>query len=228
MMVTERGASRSTLSAYEADLRDFCAFLGSKPIEWVTFQDIQAYLVTQNHLSPSTVARRLSSLRQLYTFLMDSGKTRENPLSLMETIAHTPGPSLLTREDIECLLEAAKTWAGAKGKRLSALLHILSAREVSVSELVSLPVTMPVEDLSTAAREALREYMQSRPYFLVQGQESPWLFPSVGQKGHLTRQRFGQLLKELALKIGLGPVHISLSTVRLGLRNYGRRHSNHV
>jgi len=70
-------------------------------------------------------------------------------------------------------------------------------------------VHLPVPTL-----EALQEYLKVRNYFLTHGEESPWLFPSLSQKGHLTRQRFGQLLKELILKVGLNSELISLSAIR--------------
>jgi len=65
--------------------------------------------------------------------------------------------------------------------------------------------------------DILQEYLSVRPCFLAHEQESPWLFPSSSQKGHLTPQRFGQLLKERGVQLGIDPTLISLSTFRAGL-----------
>jgi integrase/recombinase XerD len=232
MMGRERKATRSTLSAYDADIREFYKFFKDRPLEKGTPQDIQDYLLTQQHLAPSTVARRLSSLRQFYTFLTKAGTIEENPFSFIQPHPYKSRSSPRTsEEDVARLLRGAKTWSGQEGKRLCALLQILFISDIPVSKLVSLPLTACVEalrnkklflklqendnrdrivPLTQAALDALREYM------MLQNQDSPWLFPSSSQKGHLTRQRFGQLLKELSLKVGLDPQHFSLYTIRRG------------
>lgn len=222
MMAVERGATRSTLSAYEADLRNFYDFLKGQEAESVTFQDIQSYLMTQSHLSGSTVARRLSTLRQFYTFLISKGKVTENPLRLVETTYHKPETiPFLTEKDVTRLLEGAKRGEGAEGKRLSVLLQIFYETDMSVNDLVALPLTVDyVEGLSSSALEALQAYRAVRAYFLPHGKESPWLFPSQSQKGHLTRQRFGQLLKELAVKVGLDADCFSLAMLRRELHHF--------
>ena len=65
MMVTKRGATRSTLSACETDLRNFYAFLKDQKVNYLTFQDIQDYLLTQKHLSLYSVRRGFSYFRRL-------------------------------------------------------------------------------------------------------------------------------------------------------------------
>jgi integrase/recombinase XerD len=242
MMRTERKATRSTLSAYDADLRDFYKFFKdqklNQPIEAGTYQDIQSYLLTQKYLTPSTVARRLSSLRQFYAFLIRNGKIKENPLSFVQAPPYkSKSLPVLSIEDVIRLLEEAKRGDSGEAKRLVLLLQILYISDIAVNDLVSLPFRVGLEALKSAphcltiqgknkndlrvmlteeALESLQEYIMGRDCFLIHQQESPWLFPSSGQKGHLTRQRFGQLLKELSLKVGLPPAHVSLYTIRHG------------
>lgn len=221
MMGTERRATRSTLSAYEADLRNFYKFLEDQKVECVTFQDIQDYLFTQKHFSSSTVERRLSSLRQFYRFLMEKEKIKETPLAYVNAKDYKPKPPpVVGQEDVKRLLKGAQAWDGPEGKRLVALLQILYETDVSVSALVSLPFPLVLdESFSPTVHEVLRDYLLVRNSFLQAQSASPWLFPSLSQTGHLTRQRFGQLLRALAIKVGLNPLHLSLATIRRGLRD---------
>lgn len=222
-MIIEKRAAKSTLSAYEADLKDFFGFLKDKNPVAVLSQDIQDYIGTQKKFLASTVARRLSSLRQFYKFLMHEGEVQKNPISFITSPPYrgkTPSP--LKDEKIKHLLEEVKIWEGAEGTRLSVLLELFYITDLSVNELVSLPFTAVIRNqpwlliqgkeirdqivpLTPKALEALSEYIKVRPSFFVKKKDSPWLFPSTGQKGHLTRQRFGQLLKELTLKRDLNP-----------------------
>lgn len=236
MMIVEKGATLSTLSAYEADLKDFKRFLKSKALTSTTPKDLQAYLASLHALSASTVARRLSSLRQFYKFLMSEGEISENPTALIEGPRHRRKlPTVLNEGDVEKLLETAKNLKGPEGFRMSALLEILYASGLRVSELVSLSLST-VNDilkqdkpfllisgkgnkdrlvpLTPMAVQAIQDYLRVRPAFLPRRKSSPWLFPSTGEKGHLTRQRFGQLLKELALKAGLNPTTLSPHVLR--------------
>jgi integrase/recombinase XerD len=246
MMAAEKGTARSTLSAYETDLRDFFGFLKNKNPPSVVSKDIQDYFVTQKHLAAASVARRLSCLRQFYKFLMSEGDVTENPTTLIDAPRYRRKlPSILSEEDVERLLEGTKVWGGTEGIRLSALLEILYATGFRVSELVSLTHATAIEvlksdkpflitrgkgnkdrivPLTPAALNALTEYLKVRAKFLTKGKDSDWLFPSSGRQGHLTRQRFGQLLKELSLKVGLNPVHLSPHTVRHAFATHLLRH----
>lgn len=236
MMAAERGTAKLTVSAYETDLVDFFGALKGKDPCKVSSQDIQDYLITQKHLAPSSLARRLSSLRQFYKFLMSEGEITQNPTSLIESPKYRRKlPLVLSEDDVVRLLEGAKQWEGVEGLRLSALLEILYATGFRVSELVSLPYISAVEviknekpcliirgkgnkdrlvPLTRSAIEALKEYLKMRSAFIGRGKDSPWLFPSSSREGYLTRQRFGQLLKELALKVGCNSVHLSPHTLR--------------
>ena len=64
------------------------------------------------------------------------------------------------------------------------------------------------------AKTALAKYKTVRQHYLKKNQTSPWLFPSAARQGHLTRQRFGQLLKELARAAGINPAKVSPHVLR--------------
>lgn len=246
MLAAEKGMARSTLSAYESDLKDFSAFLIPNELHQATSQDIQNYFITQKHLAPSSLARRLSSLRQFYKYLMSEENLAENPTVLIEAPRYRRKlPNVLSEEDVNRLLEGARSWKGPEGVRLSALLELLYASGFRVSELVTLPATAAMEvlksekpflmirgkgnkdrlvPLTSAALKALKVYLEIRISFLKKGKESFWLFPSPSKEGHLTRQRFGQLLKELALKVGLNPHSLSPHTLRHAFATHLLRH----
>lgn len=236
MMSAEKGAAPLTLCSYEADLKDFFWFLSDRIPQQVHSKDIQNYLVSRGHLSASTMARRLSSLRQFYKFLISENEISENPTALVDSPRFRRKlPTVLSEEDVEHLLKGAKERKGAEGVRLYALLEILYASGLRVSELVSLSLTTAQEvlksdkpflvvrgkgnkdrivPLTPTAQDALKVYLTLRTSFLPKGEESPWLFPSSSQKGHLTRQRFGQLLRDLGLQLGLNLGHLSPHVVR--------------
>jgi integrase/recombinase XerD len=135
----------------------------------------------------------------------------------------------LSEEEMTALIAVCNALDGAEGARLLAMIELLYATGLRVSELVKLPVSVVMRDqpfltvkgkggkerlvpLNGPARVALNAYLAHRPGFLKG--ESPFLFPSRGKEGHLTRQRFGQLLKEIALKAGIDPTGISPHVLR--------------
>ncbi|MEQ8602712.1 MAG: site-specific tyrosine recombinase XerD [Marivibrio sp.] len=236
MLAAERGAAANTRAAYERDLRDYEAFLAARGADARTAQDrdVSAYL---SHLAaggakPSTAARRLSALRQFHHFLHAEGVRADDPTGAVDAPKRgRPLPKILSEEDVDRLLAAASAASGAEGARLSCLLELLYATGLRVSELVTLPLAAVRRDepflmvkgkggrerltpLSEPARAALADYRDARTAFLPNGRESRYLFPSRSKQGHLTRQRFGQLLKELALQAGLDPKKVSPHVLR--------------
>jgi integrase/recombinase XerD len=236
MMAAERGASVHTLEAYRRDLQDYGGFLRSRGRDRLnaTADDIRAYLagLVAAGMRASTTARRLSALRQYYRFLYLEGRRKDEPTLHIDTPKLTrPLPRLLSEEEIEALIAAARAREGPDALRLTALLELFYATGLRVSELVSLPLPAIAPDrewirvrgkgqkerivpVGGAARRALEDWLNVRKQLVPDPSRARWLFPSRGRSGHLTRQRVAQLLKGLALEAGLEPSRISPHVLR--------------
>ena len=237
MMAAERGASANTLRAYEHDLADASGFLANRGIDLTVAraEDIEAYFseLGARGLSPSTAARRRSSVRQFYLFVLGEGWRTEDPSRRVEAPrARRPLPKVLGREEVERLIDAAARKDGVGGARLAAMVEILYASGLRVSELVALPLAAVARDpaylmvkgkggkerlapLNEAARRAIKAYIEVRGAFLPKGRkDNPWLFPSHGHGGRLTARRFAQLLDEAAEAAGLDPHLVSPHVLR--------------
>jgi integrase/recombinase XerD len=236
MLAAERGAAALTLLAYQNDLSKLAGFLAARhvPIEAADAASLHAYLanVVTASLSPRTLARRISAMRQFYKFLLLEGVRQDDPTVELDTPRlGRPLPKIMSETEIRALIDAARSWPGDEGIRLYCILELLYATGLRISELVTLPLAAARRDprfllisgkggkervvpLSEPGRLALARYLECRERFLPEGLPSRWLFPSRGRAGHLTRQRAGQLLKELAVKAGLDPEKLSPHVLR--------------
>jgi integrase/recombinase XerD len=242
MLAAERGAGKNTLSAYGRDLEDFSHFLQSagRTIAKANTDDLRAYLgdLTRRGMQATTVARRLSAIRQLYRFLYAEGQRSDDPAAVLEGPKRERAlPKTLTLAEVDRLLRTAgKSDAEAplparlRAARLACLLELLYATGLRVSELVALPMSAARKDarvivvrgkgnkerlvpLNEAAKRAMVAYLN---LVAEAGSEarSKWLFPSFGESGHLTRQHFARELKALAGAAGLRPAQLSPHVLR--------------
>lgn len=230
MMLVERGASPNTVSAYRNDLVDLSRFLAQDggTLQGASTGDLRTYFASlqRRNASARTAARRLSTLRQFYRFLVADNRRDDDPTARLESPrSGRPLPKVLDQEQVDGLLEAARGSSTAAGLRRAALIELLYATGLRVSELVSLPSGV----LRTGApcivvrgkggRERLvpvgeRACDAVRAWLAVRDRPSPWLFPSRGATGHLTRQGAGRILKQLALDAGLDPRLVSPHVLR--------------
>jgi integrase/recombinase XerD len=243
MLAAERGASENTIAAYRRDLEDFSAALRGKrrSIARAATDDLRWYLrrLLDRGFAASSVARRLSALRQLYRFLYAEGHRADDPAAILEGPKRgRPMPKVLTIEDVDRLLTAARRGLDTeqapserlRWARLVALLELLYATGLRVSELVALPASAAqgnarmlavrgkgekerLVPLNEAAKGAIAGYRallsKLRPQLA-----GKWLFPSFGESGHLTRQHFARELKQLAAAAGLRPDKVSPHVLR--------------
>lgn len=236
MLAAERGASRNTIVAYQRDLLEFFAVMASRGRRQagVTTEDVRHYLsqVADAGFAATTAARRLSAVRQYFGFLFAEGVRPDDPTAMVDgPRLGRPLPKLLGEDEVEQLIEAAHAMPGSEGLRLAALVELLYAAGLRVSELVTLPLAAVVRNpdvivvrgkgerermvpLTRPARRAVQAYCKVRDEFAPIGLRSPWLFPSRGKEGHLTRQRFGQMLKALADECGIDRRKVSPHVLR--------------
>ncbi len=239
----ELGAARNTLEAYARDLKDFDDWLADtgQGLDTADAAQIEAYLVhcDAQGLARSTRARRLSAIKQLFRFAFEERLRDDNPAIRIKG----PGrdhrlPKTLSEDEVERLLDAARGHGRTRADRLrnTCLMELLYATGMRVSELVALPVSAARGDpdmllirgkggkermvpLSSDARDALSTWLTDRDAreeaARAKGKPaSPYLFPSTGKAGHLTRHRFYMLIKELAVAAGISPDKVTPHTLR--------------
>ncbi len=248
MLLAERGASENTRLAYARDLQHVSAFLASRgqSLDLAEEEDIRAYLYHELRAAASrTQARRLSTLRQYYRFLCSEQERKDDPTRTIDSPKLTRSlPKYLTEGEVLSLLKHVQKMPDMEGARLRALLELVYATGLRVSELVSLPVAavsfergmvqvrgkggkeriVPLGDhalgalgLWLAALEQQKRLSETDRKKRRKNEQkgTGFLFPSARSKsGHLTRQRFFQKLKEIGLAVGLSPDRLSPHVLR--------------
>lgn len=239
----ELGAATNTLLAYGRDLKDFAEWLERQGAAFKTADrdKVESYLIrcSDEGLAQSTRARRLSAIKQIYRFAFEEGWRTDNPAIQIKGPGRAKRlPKTLGVPDVDRLLSAARTTARTEGDRARnvCLMELLYATGMRVSELVAMPVSAARGDprmllilgkggkermvpLSPPAREALSDWLavrdQTEEDQIAKGKPaSRFLFPSRGKAGHLTRQRFYLLIKELAVASGVSPADVTPHTLR--------------
>lgn len=226
MLATERGAARNTLLAYGRDLRQAEELLGG---ELGNASAAQLAKLGQgwSSLAPSTLARKISALRQFFGFLVDEGAREDDPThALPRPATRRPLPKILSHAEVDALFAKAEEEAQGdrpEAVRLLAMIELLYGSGLRATELVSLPMAAVPRDspfltvtgkggvarmvpLGSRASHALSRWLAVRPG------GSTWLFPS--RKRHLTRVRLFQMLKDLALRADLSPEKLSPHVLR--------------
>jgi integrase/recombinase XerD len=242
MLAAERGAGANTLEAYGRDLADLTEHLGSRGIAKATTDDLRRYLASlaKRRFKPSSVARRLSALRQLYRFLYAEGKRSDDPAAVLEGPKRGRTlPKVLSIAEVDKLLAAARRAAEdtklphaarLRAARLNCLIEVVYATGLRVSELVALPASAARRDqrmlmvrgkggkerlvpLNQSAKTAMADYLAL--IGKAPGVAPPkWLYPSFGEQGHLTRQHFARELKTLGAACGIAPERLSPHVLR--------------
>ncbi len=226
MLAAERGAARNTLTAYAADLADLASQCAG-PIASAAAGTLQSYLrsLSDAGLAPRTTARRLSSLRQFFRFLVREGVRPDDPTLLLDAPRlSAPLPRYLSEAEVEALLAAARQRTDRRGLVGRAALEILYASGLRISELLALPRTAfarapelllvrgkggreRMVPLSADARSAAAALIAASP-------DSRYLFNGRPPTRPMTRQGFDPILADLALLAGLDPARLSPHVLR--------------
>ncbi len=209
----------------------------------VTLPVLEEYVMrlSRDGFTQATIARRVASVRQYYQFLTSEGVCDADPAATLSPPKRRRSlPRTFNQTDLARLLAVAAEDKSAQGLRLRAMVELVYSAGLRVSELVTLKLSdmqarmRPGEAASVSemiavtgkgkkerlvplhgqARQAVTEYLAVRQVFLKKNAASPWLFPYARAEGYVTRQQFGVMLKELALKADLDPEIISPHKIR--------------
>ncbi|GAB5389188.1 MAG: tyrosine recombinase [Alphaproteobacteria bacterium] len=240
MMIVERDASPNTLSAYRLDLEQLVEWLGhtSRSIESATGDDLSQWQIdmSESGLKSRSISRKLSAARQFFGWMVEEGLRDEDAASqLISPQREHPLPDVLGMSDVDALLQAAAGLEGWQGRRLATMIEVLYASGLRITELVSLPVAALDPDrpllqvkgkggktrlvpLTAPAWQALIAWRAERLIGIPEDRTvkvSRFMFPSrISKSGHVTRQRVGQSLKQLAVDAGLNATKIHPHALR--------------
>jgi integrase/recombinase XerD len=227
----DKGASVHTLSSYGRDLAQFEA-MAKTPLFSRTESDVQTFLknLKTRGLKSTSVARKVSALKQFYQFYLREEAIKENPTLFIESPVQIKRlPKAIDGQAIENLLEAAGTGLaytgelkGALNARDEAMIYLLYATGVRVSELVGIELSACDVEAGLIRVMGKRSKERMIPFARIAGEKihhyleigRPLLKPKadilfLGERGTpLTRQGFWKILKKLALKAGIhGSLH---------------------
>lgn len=244
MMIAERGLAKNSVIGYERDLLDFKQFLSSNKLNELTThsQNISAFIqyLAQKKLSPRSINRKLSTIKNYYNFLISENHTSTNPVILVDLPRYKPPlPSTLSISEIKQLIDFCNHDPSPMGIRIKAMIYLLYASGLRVSELVSLKMASILINkasgeirkvftvlgkgnkeravvINDQAAKSLEEYLSIRDQFINPklALSKLYLFPSLSSAGYMTRQNFAILLKQVALEAGLDPEQISPHVLR--------------
>ena len=214
-MTDIRHKSLNTVESYKRDVTQYISYLdgtGVTDISSTTKTTVLSYLLylQKEGRASSTVSRTLASLRSYYLFMMQNGVVKSNPTSNLEA-PHVEKkiPKILSGEEVELLLEQPKD-CDNKGIRDKAMLELLYATGIRVSELINLDVSdvnVPMSfvrckggkkeriiPMGLQAKDALENYINNVRKYMVKDENETALFVNCSG-ARLSRQGFWKLIK---------------------------------
>ena len=219
---TEKQASANTVSSYLRDVRQFAAAMEEqeRPLAQVTPEAVEGYIhqLTVLGKSPATVTRSLASIKSFYNYLLLRGQVNGNPAkSVAPAKVERKLPQILTSREVELFLAQPEP-TDAKGCRDRAMLELLYATGIRVSELISLDVddlNLPGGVLKCVSRnkeriiplyhgavKALQDYIKGvRPQLIADTEETALFVNMNGER--MSRQGFWKIIKHYQEKAGI-------------------------
>ncbi len=211
----DKKLSDNTLQSYNRDIKLYCNYLENNNLDPIktTESDLAEYLesLKENGKAVSTVSRNLASLRSFYQYLHRTKVVPEDPtINLESPKIERKLPKVLTSEQVELLLEQPKC-VDLKGYRDKAMLELVYATGIRVTELISLNISdinlesgyikcagktkERIIPIGSLAINALKEYIEKSRNILLKDENDQALFVNVN--GHrLTRQGFWKIIKQ--------------------------------
>jgi integrase/recombinase XerD len=225
-ITVEKGYSNNTLAAYRNDLSQFSAYLESRVTSWdqVTRDTIMDYIMdmkTQQEYASSTVARKVAAIKSFFHYLVDRGALQDDPTATLDSPkVRKRLPKAIAQKDLERLLGEPARDETPKALRDRALLEVLYATGLRVTELVTLNVAdvnlasaslrvlrtkdkreriVPIHE---RALEPLQDYLERGRIQLLRDPEEQALF--LNHRGRrLTRQGLWLIVKHYVREVGI-------------------------
>jgi len=231
-LAEEKRASQNTLSSYRRDLLRFAEYMKEYKLNYLSLNntDILTYMnrMQEDGMSPATVSRNLASIRSFYIYLMRKKKVSDDPTFNIRSLKKEKTlPTTLTGPEVEVLLSMPKT-DEPKGCRDKAMLEVLYATGLRVSELISLDMddinlkigyincagngTARVVPIYAEAIKAVKDYLEKSRNILCFDDSVKALFVNINGK-RMSRQGFWKILKKYKDEAGI-PKEITPHTLR--------------
>ena len=237
VLASEKGLAVNTRISYKNDILQFLVFLekNKKKINEITPIDIEKFTskFTTQGLEKSTISRKMSALSHFFIFLLEENIIKSNPIHELDLPKQIKKlPKILSVDQVEKLIKSSREDQSINGIRLNTMIEILYATGIRVSELVEMKLSATYAEknflliqgkgnkerlvpISENTEDKIKDYLKIRSEFVNNDTESKWLFPSKqASKGHITRQRFNQLLQTLCERVNLNNIRISPHKLR--------------
>jgi integrase/recombinase XerD len=237
VLASEKGLAVNTRISYKNDILQFLVFLekNKKKINEITSIDIEKFTskFTTQGLEKSTISRKMSALSHFFIFLLEENMIKRNPINELDLPKQIKKlPKILSVDQVEKLIKSSREDQSINGIRLNTMIEILYATGIRVSELVEMKLSATYAEknfllvqgkgnkerlvpISENTEEKIKDYLKIRNEYINNEKESKWLFPSKqSSKGHITRQRFNQLLQTLCERVNLNNIRISPHKLR--------------
>lgn len=223
-LVSEKGRSRNTVSAYRRDLRAYCTWLGGRTLAEVGPATIESYVgvLRASGKAPASVARALVSVRSLHRFLAEEGDLAIDPGSSVDAPRVPRGlPKALSEDEVGMLLDAVVS-REPTARRDRAILEVLYGTGVRISELVGL--SLGDLDLDGGSMRAFGKGSKERVVPLVGMTREAlreWLSP--GGRGALEPERWARRGDAEAVFLNARGGRLSRQGAWLVVRRHGDR-----
>ena len=237
VLASEKGLAVNTRISYKNDILQFLVFLekNKKKINEIMPIDIEKFTskFTTQGLEKSTISRKMSALSHFFIFLLEENIIKSNPIHELDLPKQIKKlPKILSVDQVEKLIKSSREDQSINGIRLNTMIEILYATGIRVSELVEMKLSATYAEknflliqgkgnkerlvpISKNTEDKIKDYLKIRNEFINNDTESKWLFPSKqSSKGHITRQRFNQLLQTLCERVNLNNIRISPHKLR--------------
>ena len=237
VLASEKGLAVNTRISYKNDILQFLVFLekNKKKINEITPIDIEKFTskFTTQGLEKSSISRKMSALSHFFIFLLEENIIKSNPIHELDLPKQIKKlPKILSVDQVEKLIKSSREDQSINGIRLNTMIEILYATGIRVSELVEMKLSATYAEknfllvqgkgnkerlvpISENTEDKIKDYLKIRKEFINNDAESKWLFPSKqSSKGHITRQRFNQLLQILCERVNLNNIRISPHKLR--------------